>query len=307
MKGMKQKVSTIACVILLALQLNALVNAEEDRTAVSGSLVIGEGRLAEDAVIVENLAGPGVSGGDVSGGDVSGGDLPGGDIADESQGDDVLDEDLSDGDIGNDGDASGDDVSGDGVSDGDLTAGDSPDGDPTEEKTDGESKDVSSGNLGLGNAASKPKPVDLQALAVVKLQVPRSLDFVLDPWELNGKGSVWSQDYVFCNQGDKPIELSLKDIRCILRDGVTCAGEEVDAGTVASAFDKMVQLQLVLSNGDIVSVTENGGSYDVTVEAGEELVMTISGTVSNPGIERWQSGDVSISVMYSAVVCKESL
>ncbi len=330
----KYRISTILCIVLLAIQLNALVRAEEEQAAVSGndlikaaintntvagtSEVLTEPVSSEDAMLVdEDAEGGTLSGNDVSENDAASKEDIETDTADGENTADISENDVSGNDVSSN-DVSENDVSGNDVSDNDVSSNDVSDNDVSNNDAAGEGVEDESGNnpaqaLSGNDAVSdndaisgnKPKKlIDPDALKIITLRVPRNLNFVIDPWEINGKGSIWSQEYVFSNNGKAPVELKMRDIKCSAREGIFCAGAQVSPEEVIGASGKAVQMKLELSNGDVIYVTEDGGSYETIVDAGESFTLTVIGIISDEAKEQWQDGDLSLSLSYAARVCK---
>lgn len=333
----KYRISTILCIVLLAIQLNALVRAEEEQAAVSGNdfmkaaintnTVAGTGEVLTEPVDSEDsmpdkeddedstLSGNDVSENDADGeedmesadvedtADVSENDVSGNDVSDNDvSGNDISGNDVSDNDV------SGNDISGNDVSDNNVSNHDAADGDVGEESGNNPGQALSGNDAVSDNDAisgNKPKKlIDPDALKIITLRVPRNLNFVIDPWEINGKGSIWSQEYVFSNNGKAPVELKMRDIKCSAREGIFCAGSQVSPEEVIGASGKAVQMKLELSNGEVIYVTEDGGSYETIVDAGESFTLTVIGIISDEAKEQWQDGDLSLSLSYAARVCE---
>lgn len=127
---------------------------------------------------------------------------------------------------------------------------------------------------------------------VFSVAVPESLDFVMDPYELAGQGSIWSQEYCFINKGSIPVKIHLGRLHCVAADSVVI----VEGAEQAEGSGKRAALWLRMGNGDTVMITESNSAYEITLAPQEAFPFWISGKISVS--DRWESGDISLSLWY---------
>lgn len=128
--------------------------------------------------------------------------------------------------------------------------------------------------------------------AIFSVSVPESLDFVMDPYELAGQGSIWSQEYCFVNRGSTPVKIHLGRLRCVAADSVLI----MEGAEQAEGSGKRAALWLRMGNGDTVMITESDSAYEITLAPQEAFPFWISGKISVS--DRWESGDISLSLWY---------
>ncbi|MBR1931649.1 MAG: hypothetical protein IJ833_09300, partial [Lachnospiraceae bacterium] len=137
---------------------------------------------------------------------------------------------------------------------------------------------------------------------VIAMQIPKNIDFVMDPYNLCEKGYVWSDTYVFRNSGETTVKLSLSDIKCTTKDGIKVAGVDASAEDILQDTQKTVRLRLRLDNGDVVNATVTGSKYDIVMAPGSAFSFSVEGDMSLTPESPWMSGDVSISMIYDVQI-----
>lgn len=151
--------------------------------------------------------------------------------------------------------------------------------------------DVSGNNMPENNVSGNNLS-DNDIKTVLSVKVPKSLDFVLDPYELKGQGSIWSPEYSFVNEGNSPVKIYLSRLHCTVADNVAVtAGAELIDGS-----GKQAVLWLHMDNGDVVGITERDSSYEITLNPQEALNFWVNGKISTDN--QWESGDIRLSVLY---------
>lgn len=138
----------------------------------------------------------------------------------------------------------------------------------------------------------------------IAVQVPKNLDFVMDPWNLCKKGYIWSEEYAFRNNGLTAVSLELENVRCVLQSGIGVAGAEESESAILDSEERVIRLQLILGNGDVLNVTDEGSSYEVVLAPGEALTLSVGGCLSQKNTVFWQSGDVSLEMLYNIKIAK---
>lgn len=141
--------------------------------------------------------------------------------------------------------------------------------------------------------------LDEEERSVVRLQVPVNLDFMLDPFEINGNGQVYSPDYYIKNTGTERLFLNLNEIQAVdnSADRVVFVQDE---SAVRHTKEKSLFLILAFDNGDEIILSTDGEEYEIVLDPDEELSFSITGAL-NEGAEReWREGDVRIRLTYHA-------
>lgn len=134
---------------------------------------------------------------------------------------------------------------------------------------------------------------------IVSFQIPENLDFFMDPYGLINGAQIHSQTYRFCNTGDSTVRLTLTDIMCEGAEGVSAASPEAEAEDIKASGEKVICLRLCFENGQIITVTQTPGRYEIVLAPGEGIEFYIDGSMSIEPLQPWQSGDVGISMVYS--------
>lgn len=130
------------------------------------------------------------------------------------------------------------------------------------------------------------------------LQVPQKLGITLDPFEINGKGQIYSEQYVIKNAGKAGGVLSLSELICE-------AGEDsgivikTDKKGLNEAEKKFVYIKIVFGNGDAITLSPKKSTYEIWLDAGEELTFWYSGEINENAVQNWKEHDLTIGMLYS--------
>ena len=122
----------------------------------------------------------------------------------------------------------------------------------------------------------------------------------MDPLGICERGPIWSEPYAFVNSGEIPIVLSLNDIKCVAREGVSLVQADMDVTSLHESLEKLIRIQMDIDDGETIVMTDTGSHYEVILEPGQQMTFSISGDMSLQPMQSWMSGDVSISIVYSA-------
>lgn len=152
-----------------------------------------------------------------------------------------------------------------------------------------------------GDAPSKEvppdeKPSELQGLTC--LQIPEKLEVVIDPWEIDEKGQVYSEPFKIKNTGDAPGILTLS---------FTCEVNKSNGVTVREtreefydSHEKLIYMKVVFGEGEQSVFTREGAvQCRAKIQPGEELSLYFEGEVNENAEEPWEGGDIEIKGMYS--------
>ncbi len=133
---------------------------------------------------------------------------------------------------------------------------------------------------------------DMAASPIISVSAPNCLDFIMDPYELAGQGSIWSQEYSFVNTGDVPVKIFLEKLHCTAADDVIITENE----EAVTKDGKTAALWLDLNDGSILRITEKNSACEISLSPGEALIFRIRGKISI--CDQWENGDLGLSVLY---------
>jgi hypothetical protein len=139
---------------------------------------------------------------------------------------------------------------------------------------------------------------------VIAMQIPKNIDFVMDPYNLCGKGLIWSDTYTFRNSGATTVSLKLSDIKCNAKDGIRVAGIDEATEDILNATDKVIRMQLRVDNGETVDITADGSEFEIVMAPGSTFSFNVGGELSRMPETSWMSGDVTISLVYDVQIEK---
>ena len=131
-----------------------------------------------------------------------------------------------------------------------------------------------------------------------QLQIPQKLQVVIDPWEMDGKGQIYSEQYIIKNTGKTAGILILSDLAC--KTGKN-SGVVVKKSTQGLHDDekKSVYMELMIDGKEKTVLSKNGSEYETEMKPGEELSLNFSGEVNENASKGWKDGDISVTVTYS--------
>lgn len=148
---------------------------------------------------------------------------------------------------------------------------------------------------------------------VLNVAVPLTVSIVIDPFEISGKGQIYSDLYEITNFGDADVLLTFTDIQVTFAD-------DTNFEALAKPFDdrtdsdlKSIYLLLNFGRDNItpVAITDPAREDDITIPlAGNQadangnsfLSFYFSGSVNHLPEVGWKDGDVKISISYKLEV-----
>ncbi len=177
-------------------------------------------------------------------------------------------------------------------------------GEDEEEKAEGKKANENK------DAAAKEIHEDSEAVAtggVYNVTLPTSLDFMLDPLEIKGRGMVYSEQYLVENHGETDVALVVTGAEVIAAEGadIEQLAEPFDMAAKSSA--KAVYLLMDFGREDIAPVimTAPENSFMPVIPlyaAGREnstCTISISGSVNPYPQKKWAAGDMKIKFTYT--------
>jgi hypothetical protein len=140
----------------------------------------------------------------------------------------------------------------------------------------------------------------------VSVIVPSTLDFTIDPLEIGGSESVYSDEYPLVNLGGTDVILTFTSVEVILANDRDFAKSALPVGDSDAGGLKSVYLELNFGNGDIppIVLTDVDPAEIPSVTLGangsgtSEYALRISGSVNPYPLVDWQSGDIRIAITY---------
>ncbi len=130
------------------------------------------------------------------------------------------------------------------------------------------------------------------------LQIPQKLGVVIDPWEMDGKEQIYSEEYVIRNDGEMPGVLTLSNLACRPQEQSGVIVTANPAG-LHDGDEKLICMKMIFGNGDQIDLSEDASTYQVELQPGEELSICFEGEVNEYASEGWKDGDVTVTVAYS--------
>lgn len=184
------------------------------------------------------------------------------------------------------------------VAESDILKSDSPESETSdfEEKTSDieESKEIETN----GSQAVLP---DGEALGreegLAYLQIPEKLEIVIDPWEIDERGQIYSEPFIVKNLGNGPGVLTLS-FAC-RTNGEDGANISETKERLRESGEKLIYMRVAFENGEGVAFTKKGAQCKAELEPGEELALWFEGEVNEYAEEPWESEDIEIEGIYS--------
>ena len=146
---------------------------------------------------------------------------------------------------------------------------------------------------------------------VINVVVPLSLDFVIDPIELAGRGSVYSETYMIENLGDADVVITFTNIAVTFANGTDFAPLPQPFGDRTGEPLKAIYMLLDFGRPDVypvVATAQDGAETSILLSArGNGMsysALSISGDVNPDPETDWLPGDVKINVTYQIDVVR---
>lgn len=152
------------------------------------------------------------------------------------------------------------------------------------------------GTVSSGDAVLMASPVPAGSSEIVSLQIPQRLDVILDPWETDGRGQVYSERYSIQNRGDEPIRLVLKGAIYSPQENGAVIRTETEG--LHEGGEKSIYVQMDFGNGDRLILAEEEAEYLITLEPGNELQFWFSGEMNEGSLQPWGDDEVQMEMTY---------
>ena len=144
----------------------------------------------------------------------------------------------------------------------------------------------------------KAKEAETRELSEIEnLQIPQKFEVVIDPWEMDGKGQIYSEQYVIQNKGEKAGILTLSCLICN-HQGQDRVIVKTDKAGIHDNKEKSLYMEMVFGNGERIVLSEENSEYQVELRPGEELFICFTGEMNEYAEEGWKNGDVNVGIRY---------
>lgn len=150
-----------------------------------------------------------------------------------------------------------------------------------------------------GRKSEEPQPADgkRKEQKLCSLEIPQKLGVIIDPWEMDGRGQIYSEQYVIKNTGDVTGILTLTFV-CRKGEDST-AVIRTDTAGLHDDKNKSIYIEMIFGDADRMVLTEEGVEYQVHLQPGEDLSVSFAGEANEYASESWGDGDVEIEGVYS--------
>ena len=140
--------------------------------------------------------------------------------------------------------------------------------------------------------------LDSEAAGLKNLQIPQKFEVVIDPWEVDGRGQIYSEQYLISNTGDTPGMLTLSNLVCRPREqsGVIV---RTDKEGLHDSGDKSIYMEMIFRNEERIVFSQESGQYQTELKPGEELSVCFVGEVNENAFGKWENDDIAVSLVYS--------
>lgn len=152
------------------------------------------------------------------------------------------------------------------------------------------------GTVSGGDALPVADSEPAESPVAASLEIPQKLSVVLDPWEMDGRGQIYSEPYAIRNSGSVACILRVS-FRCVLPEGSGTVIRPEKEGLYGGG-GKSIYIEVVFGEDRIVLSQEDSG-YEAELAPGESLQVSFSGGMNEEAPEGWRDGDIEIEGTYS--------
>jgi len=132
-------------------------------------------------------------------------------------------------------------------------------------------------------------------MGLTSLLMPQKFEIVLDPWEMDGRTQIYSEQYIIKNTGDMLGTLKLTGIACE-------TGEDVHVqesnDSIHNGKDKKLYIELLVNDEERLVLMPEGTDYEIELAPDESITLEFTGEMNENTPQNWQNSDVRISVTY---------
>ncbi len=129
------------------------------------------------------------------------------------------------------------------------------------------------------------------------VQVPQKLEIVIDPWEIDGKGQIYSEKYIIRNNGNFTGTLTLSNLTCKPQasSGVVV---RTDRDGLNDNKEKNLYMEMQFGDSGQIVMSEQSAEYQTVLKPNEELTVSFAGEINEYASEKWRNNDVKVSIVY---------
>ncbi len=132
-------------------------------------------------------------------------------------------------------------------------------------------------------------------MGLTSLLMPQKFEIVMDPWEMDGRTQVYSEQYIIKNTGDMSGTLKLTGIACETGEDVHV---QENSDGIHSGKDKKLYIELLINDEDRFVLMPEGTDYEIKLAPDESITLEFTGEMNENTSQNWQDSDVKISVTY---------
>jgi|GEM_PF-6757299 len=151
---------------------------------------------------------------------------------------------------------------------------------------------------------------DLCMPPVISVQLPMSLDFTIDPFEVNGRGQIYSDEYTICNFGETDVILNIAEINVSFANDTDFEPLSQPfngtRGTDRKAIYLIIEFGQYFLQDVVLTDPSNPAQITVGLDAPDgyddfysEFAFRFSGSVNEHTPHEWRQGDVKVTMIYS--------
>jgi hypothetical protein len=151
-----------------------------------------------------------------------------------------------------------------------------------------------------------------EASPVLKVVIPATVTIVIDPFEIDGRGQVFSEDYAIRNDGESDVLLTFTDMRCVFANDEDFEALARPFNEAGASDRKSIHLMLNLGREDLppVVLTDPGRETGTEISAplraarneadgaASSLTLSFSGSVNHNPAKAWRDGDIKVYLSY---------
>lgn len=138
---------------------------------------------------------------------------------------------------------------------------------------------------------------DTAVLPVCRVSLPTEFPFVIDPYEIAGRGTVYSEPFPITNSGTEPVRVQVTAACYAVSPDVRFL--EAPADREGSLPDKEIQLILRGGNGpEAILLPDSRETLSFDLAPGETTALELTGSANLPAEIYWQEGEVRVSMRF---------
>jgi len=165
-----------------------------------------------------------------------------------------------------------------------------------------------------GTENTPPRDIDDENLnTAFTISFPTSLDFIIDPFELLGRGQIHSEEFIISNLGDNDAIITITDISVVFVNSTEFLPLSEPFNSSIREPLKAIYMVLDFGNANITPVVMTSPITQViSIYLGSvgsstsTITLSISGSVNPEPVTGWNDGDVKISITYDVDIIDES-